>query len=289
MRSGCQATHSALPPIEQPNSIQHLWQTYDEAHHLEHWEQYADGYLRHFPKPCATAAPRSFRLLEIGVQSGGNARAWKRYFGQQLYYAGVDIEPKTKRTQSEAENMFVEIGSQANATFLEEVCRKHGPFDAVVDDGSHRPGHMWTALRAIFPSDACMSNPSAVYVIEDTHVMMMQAGVSSNPFLAKGETARDVYDLAGEAFWSMHHRWTRRALYPGRRRLHPIFLDRVDGVFLYDSIMFISRGPGNTGQAPKVISRGKDSFGYGRGAPSKQLRDVSTGRRTRSAEGEVGI
>ena len=276
----CQATHSALPPVEEPNPVRELWRTYNEPHHLEHWEQYADGYARHFPKPCPTAAPRSFRLLEIGVQSGGNARAWKRYYGKQLYYVGVDIEPMTRRTQSEAESMFVEIGSQTNATFLEYVCRKHGPFHAVVDDGSHRPGHMWTALRTIFPSDACMTIPSSVYVVEDTHVMMMPFGKSSIPVLAKGETAQDVWSIAGEAFWSMHHRWTRHALYPNHQRLHPIFRDRVDGAFLYDSIMFISRGPGNAGQAPKLISRGKDSFGYGLGAPRKQLRDATGSRDT---------
>ena len=162
-----------MAPIPESNPLANVWYDYKEAHHLQHWTHYSKGYMRHFPKPCTHAKPASFRLLEIGVQSGGNARAWKQYYGAELYYVGVDIEPKTKRTQSLAENMFVEIGSQANSSFLLEVCQKHGPFDAIVDDGSHRPGHMWATLRALFPSNACMAEPST-YVIEDTHVMMCE-------------------------------------------------------------------------------------------------------------------
>ena len=57
------------------------------------------------------------RMLEIGVQSGGSARTWKRYYGTALYYVGVDISPATRRSHSPSEKIFVEIGDQGNARF----------------------------------------------------------------------------------------------------------------------------------------------------------------------------
>ena len=35
------------------------------------------------------------------------------------------------------QNIFVEIGSQTDAAFLRHVCQKHGPFDVIIEDGSH--------------------------------------------------------------------------------------------------------------------------------------------------------
>jgi hypothetical protein len=35
-------------------------------------------------------------MLEIGVQSGGSLEMWKSYFGPNLRYYGVDINPYTK-------------------------------------------------------------------------------------------------------------------------------------------------------------------------------------------------
>ena len=75
----------------------------------------------------------------------------------------------------------------------------------------------------------------------------------------------------------MHHRW-RRNKYEGGLSVHPIFLDKVHGVYGYDSILFIARGAGNHYTRPKIIQRGSDKIGFGKGRPSAQLRDTTGSR-----------
>ena len=60
------------------------------------------------------------------MQSGGSARTWKQWYDDALYYVGVDINPRTKRTESAKESVFVELGSQMNESFLAAVCARHG-------------------------------------------------------------------------------------------------------------------------------------------------------------------
>lgn len=264
-----------MPPATN-HPLRDLWLAYNETHGFDRWVEYSHGYERHLPAPCTDAAPASLRMLEIGIQSGGAARMWRQRYGAQLYYTGVDIEPAARRTQSSTENIFVEIGSQANASFLARVCRKHGPFHIVIDDGSHRPVHMWEALKAIFPSDACMA-PRSVYVVEDTHSMVMRSR-----FLDGCESAADVYNIAGEAFWSMHHKWAYKdnAGFPGGAKLHPVFRDRVRGVYAYDSILFIASGPSKPKLAQlvrplKQYQHNETWMPYGKGHPTRQIKDSS--------------
>ena len=256
-----------MPPLPS-HELREQWLGYNETYGLDRWLEYADVYERHLPAPCADAERGSFKLLEIGVQSGGAARAWKQRYGHQLYYTGIDIEPTTRRAHSPDENIHVEIGSQADADFLLRVCRKHGPFDVVIDDGSHRPVHMWASLAAIWPHNACMRAHS-VYVVEDTHSMVMPRA-----FLAACEAPHDIYDLAGEAFWSIHSHWAYggAARYPDGASHHPIFKQLVRAVYAYDSILVLARGPPPRPRMT-MVKRGQDFIAYGQGSPPKQLQE----------------
>lgn len=66
-----------------------------------------------------------------------------------------------------------------NTSFLFDVCRRHGPFDVVIDDGGHTSLTIRKPLSVIFPSDDCMKNES-VYVIEDMHTVCPCARRSEN-------------------------------------------------------------------------------------------------------------
>jgi len=43
--------------------------------------------------------------------------------------------------QYEEDNISIEIGSQEDNVFLLDVMREHGPFDMILDDGSHMNSH----------------------------------------------------------------------------------------------------------------------------------------------------
>lgn len=125
---------------------------------------YAERYERYF----APLRDRPVRLLEIGIggyddpRAGGESlRAWKRYFpyGQ---INGIDI---TDKTALEEDRVRTFRGSQDDAGFLRRVADEAGPFDIVIDDGSHRNDHVIASFRALFPAMA----DEGVYVVEDTH------------------------------------------------------------------------------------------------------------------------
>lgn len=252
-------------------SLGELWRTYNESHGIHRVLEDAVYYERHLPPRVGST---SLRLLEIGIQSGGSARAWKHWYGDRLYYAGVDVEPKCKRTESPAENMWVEIGSQYNQTFLSQLCKKHGPFDIVIDDGAHRPEAIRASLKAIFPADsACMRIPS-LYVIEDMQTMVMSRyqRVQNSP--------QDMLDIVGEAFWSMHAAYYdvvgwRKNAYGANHSSHPIFERLASEVHLYDSIAFIVRDHKKGKRGNGEVHRGNSFIGYGAGHPRKQIREAA--------------
>ena len=110
---------------------------------------------------------RQIRLLEIGVggydlkTSGGASLAmWAEYFpcGQ---ITGIDIVEKRL-----APHPRIEIfqGAQDDPKLLKKVSDQRGPFDIIIDDGSHVPKHVVTSFHHLFPSLV----DGGIYIIEDT-------------------------------------------------------------------------------------------------------------------------
>ena len=85
----------------------------------------------------------------------------------------MDIEKNCKRFEDEERNVFIRIASQASENDLIKICKDHGPFDFIVDDGGHSYEMMKTSIETLFPSDFCMTAQSR-YVIEDMHTMVMK-------------------------------------------------------------------------------------------------------------------
>lgn len=123
------------------------------------WLHYFDIYERHF-QPFRN---REIKFLEIGVFHGGSLQMWKNYFGHRAQVVGVDINPQCKAF--EEEGIQIEIGSQDDPDFLEQVARKHGPFDIILDDGGH------TMVQQLISFEYLYSHvrPDGLYVCEDIH------------------------------------------------------------------------------------------------------------------------
>ena len=95
-------------------------------------------------------------ILEIGVWQGESLRLWAEYL-PTAKVVGIDnnfcthLHPRVKFYQ----------GNQSDVSFLEDVAKKEGQFDIVIDDASHRSGATLVSLRTIFPY------VKKYYVIED--------------------------------------------------------------------------------------------------------------------------
>ena len=121
-------------------------------------------YEREFGRWCDAARSPKFRMLEIGIQSGGSMKMWLTAFGKRLeLLVGVDVDPATRTWQSLASNVRVEISSQADAQLWARLENKFGGFDIILDDGSH----IEEDIVKTYVEGFRLVRPGGVYVIED--------------------------------------------------------------------------------------------------------------------------
>lgn len=123
---------------------------------------YTPLYVRHLKQ----LRRRSLRLLEIGIggyqggvmSGGGSLRMWRTWFPKSLI-VGIDLEPRVYREP----RIVTYAGSQADADFLRMVESDAGPFDVIIDDGSHISEHIVRSFEVLWPS----LNSGGFYIIED--------------------------------------------------------------------------------------------------------------------------
>jgi hypothetical protein len=99
-------------------------------------------------------------ILEIGVLNGKSLLTWKDYF-YRSNILGIDINPDCKKY--EEPRISVEIGSQFDKNFLFLTANQYGPFDMILDDGSHINEHVIFSFKQLWGS----VKSGGVYVIED--------------------------------------------------------------------------------------------------------------------------
>jgi len=123
------------------------------------WEHYFDIYDHLLGKFYESKV----NYLEIGVQNDGSLEIAKKLFSSDSLIIGIDIDPNCKYLEGKVANHII-IGSQVDDTALSEVS-EYGPFDIVIDDGSHIQQHMLVTFLKLFP----LLSQNGIYIIEDTH------------------------------------------------------------------------------------------------------------------------
>lgn len=118
------------------------------------------NYLKFLEPFFAPMRERPIRLLEIGVHRGASLKTWSEYF-PNAQIVGVDILPWCKRY--ETDRVSVELADQSNIEHLTPIGVTRGPFDIIVEDGSHMWDHQITSLRTLFP----FLKDGGFYVAED--------------------------------------------------------------------------------------------------------------------------
>ncbi|WP_104019861.1 class I SAM-dependent methyltransferase [Roseovarius nitratireducens] len=137
--------------------IDHLKKTDDRA--LTKWHHYFQVYEREMGR--FLKQPISF--LEIGIFKGGSIPMWKDYFPDGSRLTFIDIDPACKAFEIEGTN--VRIGNQADPEFLTSLAGELGPFDVVLDDGSHVCAHQIASFESLWQH---LTN-GGLYMVEDCH------------------------------------------------------------------------------------------------------------------------
>jgi len=210
-------------------SLSHIYSTYNETPGIAHYTKYGPAYDENISnlREKAFLEGRKVQMLEIGVQSGGSTRVWKRYFRGTLSYVGLDIDPRCKMFESLGEGVRIVIGNQMHTEVLSDLCTKYGPFDLVVDDGGHPNKMMLTSLVSLWN---CMKD-GGIYVIEDLHALNMLGG---NP----GELT--VFNEMEMWMKTRSPDPNPSAISYKEMREHPSF--HLTKLSFYDSIMFLHYG-----------------------------------------------
>jgi hypothetical protein len=191
------------------------------AHH------YALPYEAHLAK----LRERPVRLLEIGIgggtdpeAGGASLRMWKAYFPRGMVF-GLDLHDKSRCAE---ERITVLQGDQGDVALLERIGAEHGPFDVIIDDGSHLSADVITSFQALFP----FVTEDGVYVIEDLQTAYWetyQVGPSSSK--TSMELLKDLLDGLNYSEFDI----------PGYR---PSYFDQwITSICVYHNIAFIQKGP----------------------------------------------
>lgn len=110
---------------------------------------------------------RNIRMLEIGVNLGGSLELWRKYFRHRLTkIVGIDNNDRCAQFNDPDKNVFVRIGAQQDPEFLQSLIDEFGPFDIVLDDGSHIPSWTLKSFQFLFARGL---RDGGVYVVEDLH------------------------------------------------------------------------------------------------------------------------
>lgn len=190
---------------------------------------YADAYERHLRH----LRDEPITLLEIGIggyadphQGGASLRMWKAFF-PKARIIGLDIQDKSPLAE---DRITILRGSQADADLLERIAREHGPFDVVIDDGSHWCKHVLASFRTLFPH----LTDHGIYAIEDLQTSYWETyGGSSGP-RRTGTSMTMLQALVDGLNYA-------ELDVPG---YEPTYTDRwVESVTFYHNLAFIQKGP----------------------------------------------
>lgn len=118
-----------------------------------------NNFLNFYDRFLAPLRNKPVKLLEIGVLNGGSVRTWQEYFHNGKI-VGVDINPEVKKFATG--RVQIEVADQSKTQDLDALAEK-GPFDIVVDDGSHVWPHQILTFRKLIN----VVKPGGFYIIED--------------------------------------------------------------------------------------------------------------------------
>lgn len=93
---------------------------------------------------------KPIRMLKIGSFYTESVRGWQEYLHPNSHIVGVDTNSKMLKI-ADSEGIHVRIANEeGSVAFLKEAAAEFGPFDVIVDDGSHTSSHMVDSFRCLF-------------------------------------------------------------------------------------------------------------------------------------------
>lgn len=127
------------------------------------------GYIRYYEQLFNSLRKDNVKLLEIGVARGRSLWMWARFFEQGHIYGVDNCEfmdgSKYQQSRGKADQGQITFikADQSYTVQMKKVGEKYGPFDIIIDDGSHKPQDQILTFNTLWPY--CKK----YYAIEDMH------------------------------------------------------------------------------------------------------------------------
>ena len=193
------------------------------------------NFTKHYENYFELMRNQPVKLLEIGVQSGASLRMWKHYFPKAEIY-GLDFYDLSVM---EEDRIKIYKGEQNDWDLLDRVILS-GPFDIVIDDGSHQNPDIMSSFEYLFPR----MKPGGIYVIEDTTCTYWgdTHNVGENTTMAKVKQLVDDVNSGGKTGIGDIRKDPQDPVYRERGHGKMTWWERnVSFVHAYRSIVFIGR------------------------------------------------
>ena len=160
------------------------------------WESYFGHYDRNLSR--FQNREKAVRLLEIGVQNGGSLEAWKAFLGEDSVVIGTDVDSACSLVESPF-SVQCFTGNATDATWAKQLCEAKGPFDIIIDDGSHINSDIEKTFALFFSSIL----PGGVYICEDLHTAYWDKYGGCQPSKRENviEMFKEIADLVNLEHW----------------------------------------------------------------------------------------
>lgn len=132
-------------------------------------KSYANNFAKIYDSYLSDKRNDVKKVLEIGVGNGGSLRMWCEYFPSAIIY-GIDINPGFLFSE---DRIVTALINQSNRESLKKFAEENGPFDLILDDGSHNVIHQQISLGLLFP----YLEDGGYYIVEDLHTSFGWGGI----------------------------------------------------------------------------------------------------------------
>jgi GT2 family glycosyltransferase len=137
---------------------------------------YDHNFCNFYDYHLSSLRDQPLKILEIGIWKGESLRMWKEYFPNAKIHA-IDINPAFLFQEDRISTYLVD---QGNIEQLTKFKNEHGPFDIVIDDGSHFTYHQFISYS--------LFSETLIFIWEDLHTSRM-------PHYLTAKNSTDEYPL----------------------------------------------------------------------------------------------
>lgn len=200
---------------------------------------------------------RPVKILEIGVSFGGSLELWRQYFTHRdSVIVGIDANPNCFQFDDPERDIHVRIGKQQDEQFLRSVVEEFGPFDIILDDGSHIPAFTLASFRFLFLHGLA---DGGAYLVEDLHTCYSsdcREPFPDQPWLyGANDGSPQFTDYVKQLIDVMHEVYLQTDTGDGVDKLEPgnpsyktsfnvsEMVNLIKSIEMHDSIVVIRRGP----------------------------------------------